>query len=163
ADFDKAVETDPTSAFAYHQRGLMKSEYLRDIEGGLADFTKAIDVERSGVVYASRAELYRRQRKDDLALADFDKAIENGWDTGDVHLSRGSIMEERGRVEEAIADYRIAARCTRQEQPCQRTRALALGKLARLGVDASTAPQSKPSLPEGPRVALVVGNSNYKY
>lgn len=74
--FTKAIEIDPGSTQAYHNRGLSYagSEINRP-DLAMADFTKAIEIDPDdGDLYFLRASLYFQQQDYDLAWEDINKA-----------------------------------------------------------------------------------------
>ncbi len=78
ADFDKAVQTDPTFDQAYYYRGNMKFS-LTDYQGALADYTKAIELNPGFMdAYCNRAQVYQSIDQLDKACPDWKKAKELG-------------------------------------------------------------------------------------
>jgi len=78
-DYDVAIEKKTENTFdCYFQRAKVKHN-LRDYEGSVADHTEAIKLKPEiPQAYFNRGIAYFYLRKFDLAMADFDKVIENG-------------------------------------------------------------------------------------
>ena len=77
-DYDKAIEIDSQSAFAYYSRGIAKSK-LGDYQGAIADYTKALEINpQDADVYSNRG--IARELVNDLegACRDWRKASSLG-------------------------------------------------------------------------------------
>jgi Tfp pilus assembly protein PilF len=69
-DFDKAIETDPGYARAYHLRGMAHAE-LGQHGKSLRDFDKAIELNPEyGAAYLSRANIHQKMGHDEQARED---------------------------------------------------------------------------------------------
>ena len=83
ADFDRAIAIDPGYARAHHLRGLAR-EAQNDDEGALADFSRAVELRPDyAAAYYSRATLYTKLGKMDLAVEDSQMA---------THLSEANLQ-----------------------------------------------------------------------
>jgi len=60
---------------------------------------------KEGRFYTLRASAWCTLGKPDRAVADFDRAIELGYDAAHAYTSRGLFHAEAGNFEKAIADY----------------------------------------------------------
>eukprot|EP00123_Amoebidium_parasiticum_P004094 comp15381_c0_seq1/m.12302 comp15381_c0_seq1/g.12302 ORF comp15381_c0_seq1/g.12302 comp15381_c0_seq1/m.12302 type:complete len:195 (-) comp15381_c0_seq1:234-818(-) len=79
---NEAISIAPEYASPYNNRAQVR-RLQKDLEGAVADLTKALELSRGvGPVaekaYAQRALVYRLKREDDLARADYDKAAKMG-------------------------------------------------------------------------------------
>jgi tetratricopeptide (TPR) repeat protein len=78
ADFNLAIELDPTFDQPYYYRGNMKYS-SEDYQGALADYNKAIEVNQGFAdAYNNRGNLYQALNKLENACADWKKAKELG-------------------------------------------------------------------------------------
>jgi len=78
----------------------------RDMDGAIADFTKAIQLEPAlAVAYLNRGRAKAVKGDLDGAIADSTKAIEFKPDDKFAYILRGSVKHDRGDLEGAIADY----------------------------------------------------------
>ena len=99
---------DPVSADEFSQRGITRFKE-NDLEGAIADFTKAIELNGQQLefcFYFRGIALYRRDRLDE-AIADLSKAItlkQHPRFYGD----RGNLLAQRGDLDGAMADLNRA-------------------------------------------------------
>ncbi|MEL6896725.1 MAG: tetratricopeptide repeat protein, partial [Planctomycetota bacterium] len=63
---------------------------------------------KEGRYYTLRASAWWALKKTDKALADFDKAIENGYTQAHAYVSRGLFHAALGNFDQAITDYETA-------------------------------------------------------
>ena len=82
ADFSKAIELDPRHALAYEFRG-MGNEGTSDLDQAITDYTQLAALQpksrfRLADAHCNRGSSYLREKKYDLAIADFEKSIEIG-------------------------------------------------------------------------------------
>ncbi len=78
ADFDKVIELDPKSAFAYYNKGNMLVE-AGDLTSALSAYSKAIDLKPDfGEAYYNRGYLYMRLGNKDAGVENLSKAGELG-------------------------------------------------------------------------------------
>ncbi len=107
ADFNRAIELDPSGAWAIGCRGLVCLALGRYDEA-LADLARAIELDPDAAPIGSLGAIYLRMGRYDDALADFNRAIEldpsGAWAIG----SRGQVYLAVGRHDEALADFNRA-------------------------------------------------------
>ena len=60
---------------------------------------------QSAEEYYSRGRAYQKQDEDDLALADYNKAIEINPQYAEAYNNRGLLYYEEGKLELALADF----------------------------------------------------------
>ena len=108
---EKALKVFPGYARAYYNRGYAR-EQLEDIQGALADYTKAIELYPDNLssplilqyAYQNRGSL-RHNLDDDLgAIADANKALELAPDDGGIYANRGLAYAALENYQAAIAD-----------------------------------------------------------
>ena len=99
---------EPVSADDFAQRGIDRFE-KNDLEGAIADFTKAIELNGKQLefcFYFRGIALYRRGRLDD-AIADLSKAITLKQHPR-FYDDRGNLLAQKGDFDGAIADLNRA-------------------------------------------------------
>ncbi len=98
-------EIDLEGAEAYYKRGLVRYE-MREIEGAIADFTRAIEIDPNYFwAYFKRGVARIRKGDLDAAIADLTKVIELNPKLAEGYMGRGMARNRRGDVEGAIEDY----------------------------------------------------------
>jgi tetratricopeptide (TPR) repeat protein len=104
------LERDPEVAAAYYNRGVSRMQ-LNQLEGALADFNKAIDINpKDPDAWNNRGLIYNRQGKPGDALSDFSRAIEIDDLYGKAYCNRGLVYLKLGRTAVAEEDLKTAAR-----------------------------------------------------
>jgi tetratricopeptide (TPR) repeat protein len=111
---DEAVKRGKPAAAVYEARGLARYE-LREYEGAVADFSRALELEPEK---PTKARLYRLRGWAHLvgeapkwALRDFEKALQLDRKNGDAYNGRGYARVKLGRVQDAVGDARKALAC----------------------------------------------------
>ncbi len=92
-DFNKAITLDrnPKNGSNYHNRGLCKYN-LNDFDGAFKDYDNAIKIESNNALYYfSRGGSYAKSKKYDLALLDYNTAIEFDSEFKEAIGSRGMM------------------------------------------------------------------------
>ncbi|HZD91105.1 MAG TPA: tetratricopeptide repeat protein, partial [Pseudolabrys sp.] len=99
-DYDTAIKLDPKAASAYVNRATVRRD-LGVIDGALADYQKAIELGAGAPAYASRGQLYMRQKDYGAAIADFDRAVRLDADARNLML-RAAAYAADGKFDDAI-------------------------------------------------------------
>lgn len=103
-----AIAAQPTSAERYMARGRHR-EWIKDIDGAISDFTKAIELDKTELhAYMRRAALFWEKGKLQEALADYSAAIKIEPGQVVAHANRGGLRYELGDYAGAIADFDIS-------------------------------------------------------
>jgi tetratricopeptide (TPR) repeat protein len=124
ADLQRAISLDATFAPAYVKRGRLLEDQGA-VEQALADYSRAIELERSEThtvtlsadAYYARGILYEKRGEFEHAVSDYSEVLRvyelNPRVFSSVYLDaifrRGALQEQLGRLNEAIADYRRAS------------------------------------------------------
>ncbi|NJL12112.1 MAG: tetratricopeptide repeat protein [Microscillaceae bacterium] len=109
ADYQKAVEKDPSFSKAYHNLGSVQY-LLQEYEAALESFNRAITMApQDAEPFASRGALYFALKKYREALADLSKAIHLHPGMAAAHYTRGLVYEGLGQIDKACEDWRQAA------------------------------------------------------
>ncbi|MFO0948075.1 MAG: tetratricopeptide repeat protein [Planctomycetota bacterium] len=122
-DFDDAIRLDPQISEGYYGRGLVERA-MGKVEESLRDLTEAIrrvprDTEMYDV-YNERAHSYYYDAKYDVAVEDYDRAIEQAKrreegadrvttrllrDKAQLYANRGDALQKLGKHDKALADF----------------------------------------------------------
>ena len=102
-----AVEEEPGNGAAQHVLGL--AHYLqRRYDLAREHLHRAIKLDAKNALYASNhAECLRRLRKPEEALKEFERATILMPEFLKAHLGMGNTLRELGRIDEAIARFRL--------------------------------------------------------
>ena len=89
----------------YRYRGFAKSHAEKpDLDAALADYAEAVRLEpNSFVPFILRANIYAGKGEQELAIKDYDRAIELS-PRADFYNNRGNALRKTGKVDLAIAD-----------------------------------------------------------
>lgn len=112
-DFDKAIELKPDHVAAYFNRGL--SYQLGGYpEKALEDYQEALKLDPPETLlsrlFLHLGILYATLDDEERALSHLTKAIELDPNNVIAYNDRGAVYEQKGRLLEAIADYRQVVR-----------------------------------------------------
>lgn len=186
-DFTAAIVLDPMFATAYSNRGeawRMKG----DLDRALIDQNRSIELDRkNGTNFVVRGDTLRYKGEFARALADYDTALRGRPDNVPAMVSKGLTYERLGDETRARIEFEKAIASKnpqrsdvfRSSLETARARLLALDSgapqpvipsalskttsITTIPAPAAIVPVAPPSATvQGRRVALVVGNSNYK-
>jgi tetratricopeptide (TPR) repeat protein len=165
ADFNEAIRLDAKLAVAYNNRGFAwyrKSDYDRAI----ADYDQVIRLDpKVAVAYNNRGNAWYGKREYDRAIVDYDQAIRLNPKYAVAYNGRGNAYRSKGDHDRAIADYdqaltldpgNASTRQNRERAQAAKEAALAAAK------PAAEVPRASPAVLTDRRVALVIGNSDYR-
>jgi Flp pilus assembly protein TadD len=165
ADFDQAIQRDPKLAVAYNNRGFAwyrKGDYDRAI----ADYDQVIRLDpKVAVAYNNRGNAWYGKHDYDRAIADYDQAIRLNPKYAVAYNGRGNAYRSKSDYARAIADYdqaltldpgNTSTRQNRERAQAAKEAALAAAK------PAAEVPRASPAVVTDRRVALVIGNSDYR-
>jgi len=108
ADYDRAIERDPTTAVGYENRAQFRKA-TGDLNGALADFNRAIELNGgNAIAYYNRGVTKQTNGDLDGALADFNPAIQLDPKNAAAYHSRGVARTMKGDLDGALADYNRA-------------------------------------------------------
>jgi Flp pilus assembly protein TadD len=189
ADFDQAIVLNPKYALAYADRGF-SYEHKGEYDHAFADFDQAIlfDPTLPGA-YNGRGNVYKQRGEYDHAIAEYDQALRLNPKFLAAYNNRGGAYVAKGEYDRAIADYDQALRLNPSFSLARQNRDRAQAALtARTApqvtlqqtaiaprpaspqveavrpvppLQAAAAPAASPA-PAQRRVALVIGNSQYR-
>jgi len=105
--FDQAVQMDAQNAAYVMARGINRHRQ-NDIEGAIADYTQALNLDpQLATGYYNRGLAYRTV-DGALALQDLNKAIELKPDYDVAYFSRGNVQHTLGNYTAAVSDFEKA-------------------------------------------------------
>jgi tetratricopeptide (TPR) repeat protein/uncharacterized membrane protein len=106
SDYTKAIELNPTSALAYHNRAYAYRN-KQDYDNAIADYSQALqlDAHVCKCIYNARGVAYLYKGVFDKAITDFTKAIEVNPHDGKIYQNRGNAYLALNVYENAIVDY----------------------------------------------------------
>jgi tetratricopeptide (TPR) repeat protein len=164
-EFDRAIKVAPKFAVAYFDRG-MAYGYKGEHDRAIDDYEQAIRLDPNlAVAYFCRGEAYYDKREYDRAIADFDQAIRLNPKFAYWYNTRGLAYDGKGEYSRAITEYDEALRLDPNNALALRNRTRAQAALAAQPArvpTAATPQQISPAITAERRVALVIGNSDYR-
>jgi tetratricopeptide (TPR) repeat protein len=106
ADLGKVLELEPGQGKLHAQRGFLLNQHLRDPQAALQELNRAIELgEVTAKVYWDRAKTRRGLRDPHGALDDYERSIELDGSNPHVFNQRGVVLDQLGRLEEALTAY----------------------------------------------------------
>lgn len=105
ADYDKAIELNSNDAYSYIQRGNVykKESDLYKLNKDLQDERKPINF--NSLTRVNHEIVYETNRYLEMAINDYNKAIEINPVIDSTYLFRGTAYEEKGMLKEAEQDF----------------------------------------------------------
>ncbi len=85
-----------------------RANFRRDqgrIDEALVDYDAAITIKPDGALYNSRAKLYFNQKKYDLAMEDYNRAIALDASEGEYYINRGAVFALNNQLQRALEDF----------------------------------------------------------
>jgi Flp pilus assembly protein TadD len=150
-DVNEAFKHDPRSAGSYNVRGLVQHA-KHDYDEALADLTQAIRLEPLlSNFYSNRGRTYNARKEFDRAILDLNESIRLNPENPLPYWHRAISYENKRERDKALADWRTTLRL----EPDNQNAVKAIRRLEQEKTAPSTAGKT--------RVALVIGNSDYKY
>lgn len=172
ADFSEAIKNDPGLAAAYTNRGRSYLE-IGDHTRAIRDLGVSISLDgKSPLPSYNRAIAWFRHNDFDRAIEDFEETIRRDPAFVEAYVYRGMIYDLDGDSDKARAAFNAAlsipARSDSERKSHENARKLLAElekqrppRVAEVPPLPAPPPSTRPSR-SGPRVALVIGNSNYR-
>jgi len=104
---NQAISLVPNNPNYYNEKSSVLSE-LKRYDEGLAAINQAINLAPRAAWYVNRGSLYYNQQKYELALSDWNKAIDINPNFADAYYNRGLLYSDQQKYELALADYNKA-------------------------------------------------------
>ena len=103
-DFAGSRDADPMPGLLAHEIRASSKRQKGDLDGAIADYGKAIEIDPSADNHAARASARRQKGDLDGAIADYDRVLEIN-PSADNYAIRASAKIQKGDFDGAIADY----------------------------------------------------------
>ena len=107
AAIEKEIALQENNANAYNTKGIILWRLKQFSEAEIA-YQKAIEINPRSVFYSNRGLVYYDRGKSELALADYNRAIEINLNNVDAYNNRGLVYYDLGKLELALFDYNRA-------------------------------------------------------
>ena len=104
---NSAITLEPKNANHYLQQAVILSNSKR-LEEAIVAYNRAIEISPRAAFYNNRANLYKEQGEVQLALADYQKALEINPNNANAYNNRANLYQQQGEMELALADYQKA-------------------------------------------------------
>lgn len=105
--YEDIIEKNPNSWFAYNNRAVY-FEQNGDLEQALEYYTKSINLKPYAYLYLNRGNIYLKDHKYQLAIADYNKAIELSPSMANIYNNRGNVYLNIKEYELALKDFNRA-------------------------------------------------------
>ena len=109
-EFNEAIKLNPQFVIAYEERAGTYGRLKKYVEA-IADYSTVIaNKPNDWGVYLSRGNLYSESGRDDEAIKDFDKAVQDKNDLVKTFAlyGRGQVYFKKNEFSEAISDFTMA-------------------------------------------------------
>ena len=103
-DMNKALEIEPKTSLFYYDKARLEYEMGRYKEAA-ADYTKGIELKPTENKYIGRGNCYLKLEEYDLALADYNSAIEIAEECFSAYYRRGILYSRTDQFDKAIKDF----------------------------------------------------------
>jgi Tfp pilus assembly protein PilF len=100
----KAIEVAPKYYLAHNDRGLC-NHFLGNYEEALSDFNVALNLKKDDYFFFCRGNTFLAMKEFDLAIEDYNNAIDLKSDDNLYFLNRGNAYAKSGHHDLAIEDY----------------------------------------------------------
>lgn len=107
SEFQKAIRLDPDSAHAHDNLATIFAE-RGQLEEALTEFMEAVRLEPDSPTTRHYLASFLAAHGQDLAMAQYRKAIELEYEFPDAHLNLALSLADRGQLEEAVVELEIA-------------------------------------------------------
>ncbi len=150
-DVNEAFKRGSKSAATYNTRALVLHA-RRDYDEAIADLTQAIRVDPAyHHAYSNRGRTYNAKKEFDRAISDLNEAMRLNPTSPNPYWNRAISYENKRDFDKALADWRTTLRL----DPDNQNAIKAIRRLEQQKVAPAAAPKA--------RVALVIGNADYKF
>ncbi len=106
-EYSISARLDPSSDEALIKKGLCLDNMSREVES-LLTLTEATRLNPLGRGYIGRANVFKRRYRDNAAIRDLTRSIENDISKAASLAYRASVYERCGEIDKAIQDYSTA-------------------------------------------------------
>jgi tetratricopeptide (TPR) repeat protein len=108
---ERAIELDPSSLAAWTVRGNCQRS-LRQFEHALASYQKANRIQPAAESCFNAGLIFAETDRSSEAIGSFTQAIQLAPNLAKLRVARGDAYDNLGRIQEAVADYKVALNLT---------------------------------------------------
>jgi tetratricopeptide (TPR) repeat protein len=108
---DRAIKLDSSSLPAWTVRGNCQRS-IRQFESALASYKKANQIQPAVESYFNEGLIFVETNKPSEAIDSFTQAIKLAPDVARLRVTRGDTFNSLGKMQEAVADYKVALTLT---------------------------------------------------
>ncbi|TRU72406.1 MAG: tetratricopeptide repeat protein [Microcystis viridis Mv_BB_P_19951000_S69] len=105
--FEQAIKISTRNPNYYHHLSVVLQD-VKQYDRALEAINRAIEIAPRSGWYSNRGNIYKDQKKWDLALADYNKALTLNPNNPRAYMARADVYEERKEWDLALADYNRA-------------------------------------------------------
>ena len=106
-EIDKAIKLEPTNPNLHNEKWMILDALKRYKDAEKA-ISKAISLTNRAAFYSNRGNSYKDQKKTELALKDYEKAIQINPKNAIAYYNRGLLYQEQKKWDLALHDYNKA-------------------------------------------------------
>ena len=162
SDSNKAIELNPKYADAFINRGFAWGK-KGNFDKAISDSNKAIELNpKNAVAFNNRGNAWNEKGNFDKAIADLNKAIEINPKYAYSFYNRGIAWEKLDNLPSALADFKKFAELDPNHSGGPKKIAEIERKIAS-AAQSTTSVSSQANATSTKRVALLIGNTNYKH
>jgi tetratricopeptide (TPR) repeat protein len=180
ASHDQGLRIDPVQVYGFTSRAYAFSEKGNQ-DRALTDADEALRLNpNSAYAYMIRGLIFNRKGNPDRAIADLDQALRLSPNDARSYTWRGLAHEQRGDALRAFSDFDAALKVSEgrkddreqaQATARERVRSIEMARMQQQQQQTTAAVAPAPAVattqaavaqPQGRRVALVIGNSDYR-
>lgn len=161
ADYNEAIRLNPQDAKSFNNRGFV---WLKnsDPDKAIADFNEAIRLNpQFAIAFGARGYAWSGKGDNDRAISDYSEAIRLAPQDPSAVFNRGRAWEAKGHFAHAVVDFENFVRLNPNDPDGPKAVHRIMATIA--SQQKVIAQQPTPATaPQGRRVALVIGNTNYQ-
>lgn len=124
---NKAIVQNSNYYKPFYNRGLLYARN-KNFEQAIADFTKAIELNKYSKAYTARAAAYFELNEIDKAMQDAEMALKNNATNGNTYYVLANCYNQKNELDKALAHYNKAIEYTSEDGEIYLKRAILFGK-----------------------------------
>jgi tetratricopeptide (TPR) repeat protein len=162
-DLDAAIRLNPANVTSYISRSVA---YIRtgDYDSAIRDLNEAIRLDpKNTAAYGNRGAAYRQKGEFDQAIRDLDEAIRLDPKNARAYFHRAVSYEKTGNLGQAYRDIVEALALNPSDAEAAAEQQTLRSLLSAVPSVGGAPAAATPVQPAGSRIALVIGNSKYRF